>query len=332
MVNLAVSLGRLKLANPVVVASGTFGYGEEYKDLVSFKRLGAIVTKTITLKPRSGNPPPRIAETYQGMLNAIGLENPGLDVFIREKLPFLKKIGVPIIVSIAGDTPAQFAQISRRLSKVSSIAALELNLSCPNVAKSGLIAQVPRATYQAVKAVKEATKLTVITKLSPNVTDITEIAQAAERAGSDALSLVNTFFGMAVEVETKKAKLGNTSGGLSGPAIKPQALWMVREVFKTVKIPLIGIGGIMDAGDALEFIICGATAVAVGTANFVNPRATLEIIEGIKRYLKQNHIADIKSLVGSLANPNVIARSHKVAAKQSQKERLLRCARNEEVC
>ncbi len=300
MPNREVSLGGLKLAKPGGVASGTFGYGEEYKDLVSLKRLGAIVTKTITLKPRSGNPPPRIAETYQGMLNAIGLENPGLDVFIHEKLPFLEKIGIPIIVSIAADRPAQFAQISRRLSKVNSIAALELNLSCPNVAKLGLIAQVPGATYQAVRAVKEATKLTVITKLSPNVTDITEIAQAAERAGSDVLSLVNTFFGMAVEVKTRRPKLGNTSGGLSGPAIKPQALWMVREVFKTVKIPLIGIGGIMNAGDALEFIICGATAVAVGTANFVNPRATLEIIDGIKKYLKENKIGSIKELIGSV--------------------------------
>ncbi len=300
MPNLAVSLGGLKLANPVVVASGTFGYGEEYKDLVPLKRLGAITTKTVTLKPRSGNPPPRIAETYQGMLNAIGLENPGLDVFVREKLPFLEKIGIPIIASIAADRPAQFAQIAQRLNRVNSIAALELNLSCPNVGKKGLIAQAPRATYQAVKAVKEATKLTVISKLSPNVTDITEIARAAERAGSDALSLVNTFFGMALELETKRPRLGNVSGGLSGPAIKPQALWMVREVFKAVKIPLIGMGGIMDACDALEFIICGATAVAIGTANFVNPRTTVEIIDGIKRHLLKNKIKDIKNLIGSL--------------------------------
>ncbi|MBU3933729.1 MAG: dihydroorotate dehydrogenase [Candidatus Omnitrophica bacterium] len=302
MPELSVSLGRLKLANPVVVASGTFGYGEDYKDLVPLKKLGAIVTKTITLKARSGNPPPRIAETYQGMLNAIGLENPGLEAFICEKLPYLKKIGIPIVVSIAGDTPAKFAELAGALSKLKrNIGALELNASCPNLGKKGLIAQDARAIYQVVKAVKRATKLTVITKLSPNVTDIAGIAKAAEAAGSDALSLVNTFFGMAVDVKTKRPKLGNITGGLSGPAIKPQALWMVRQVFQAVKIPLIGMGGIMDTQDALEFIICGASAVACGTANFVNPRATVEIIEGIKKYLKENRIGSIKKLVGSIA-------------------------------
>jgi len=300
MPDLSVSLGRLKLANPVVVASGTFGYGEDYKDLAPLKKLGAIVTKTITLKARSGNPPPRIAETYQGMLNAIGLENPGLEVFICEKLPYLEKVGIPIVVSIAGDTPAKFAELAGALSKLKGIAALELNASCPNLGKKGLIAQDARAIYQVVKAVKRATKLTVITKLSPNVTDITRIAKAAEAAGSDALSLVNTFFGMAVDVKTRRPKLGNITGGLSGPAIKPQALWMVRQVFQAVKIPLIGMGGIMDTQDALEFIICGASAVACGTANFVNPRATADIIEGIKKYLKETRIKSIKKLIGSL--------------------------------
>ncbi len=311
MPNLSVSLGGLRLANPVVVGSGTFGYGEDYKDLVPLKKLGAIITKTITLKARSGNPPPRIAETCSGMLNAIGLENPGLEVFIREKLPYLEKIGIPIIVSIAEDTPTKFAELARALSKTGGIDALELNVSCPNLKKrslptphlarqAGPIAQDARATYRVVKAVKEATKLTVITKLSPNVTDITRIAKAAEAAGSDVLSLVNTFFGMAVDVKTRRPKLGNITGGLSGPAIKPQALWMVRQVFRVVKIPLIGMGGIMDAQDALEFIICGASAVACGTANFVNPRATVEIIEGIKKYLKENRIGSIKKLIGSL--------------------------------
>ena len=300
MSNLSVSLGRLQLANPVLVCSGTFGYGQEYEDLVHLKKLGALITKTITLKSQTGNLPPRIAETHQGMLNAIGLENPGLEAFIREKLPFLKKIGIPIIVSIAADTPAQFARMARRLSKTKPVTALELNISCPNLKIRGLIAQDALATYRVVKAVKKATKLTVITKLSPNVTDITAIAKAAQKAGSDVLSLVNTFFGMAVDAKTKKAKLGNIAGGLSGPAIKPQALWMVRQVYRSVKIPIIGMGGIMDAGDALEFMICGATAVACGTVNFVNPRAPLEIIKGIEKYLKQNRMAGVNKLIGSL--------------------------------
>lgn len=298
---LSVSLGRLKLSNPVLVASGTFGYGQEYKDLAPLKKLGALVTKTITLKAQSGNPPPRIAETYLGMLNAIGLENPGVEAFICDKIPFLRKIGIPVIVSIAAQTPGQFSRICRRLSKIPAVCALELNISCPNLAKGGLIAQDAQATYQAVKAAKKATRLPIITKLSPNVTDITKIARAAEDAGTDGLSLVNTFFGMAVDARTRKPKLGNISGGLSGPAIKPQALWMVRQVFKAVKVPLIGMGGIMNAQDALEFIICGASAVAVGTANFVNPGASPEVLSGIKKYLKENKIGNIKNLVGALS-------------------------------
>jgi len=298
--NLSVSLGRLKLPNPVLVASGTFGCGRDYEDLVPLKKLGAIVTKTITLKSQSGNPPPRIVETYQGMLNAIGLENPGLEAFIRKEVPFLQKIGIPVIVSVAADSPAQFARICRRLSKVKGICALELNISCPNLGKRTLIAQDARATYAVVKAVKKATRLPVITKLSPNVTDISEIARAAERAGSDILSLVNTFFGMSVDLKTKRPKLGNVWGGLSGPAIKPQALGMLRRVSKAVKIPLIGMGGIMNTQDALEFIICGASAVAVGTGNFVNPKTTVEIITGIRKYLKENKIRSIKKLIGSL--------------------------------
>jgi dihydroorotate dehydrogenase (NAD+) catalytic subunit len=299
MLNLSVSLGKLKLTNPVMVASGTFGYGQEYKDLVPLKKLGAIITKTITLKPRCGNSAARIVETYQGIINSIGLENPGIEVFFQEKLPFLQKIGVPIIVSISADKATRFAELARRLSTIKAIAALELNLSCPNVGKKDLVSQDARATYQVVKAVRKATKLTVISKLSPNVTDITTIAKAAKDAGSDVLSLVNTFFALAVDINTRRPKLGNITGGLSGPAIKPQALWMVREVFQTVKIPIIGMGGIMNTQDALEFIICGASAIAVGTANFVHPRTTVEIITGIKRYLKKNKIKDIKKLVGS---------------------------------
>ena len=300
MPDLTVSLAQLKLANPVLVASGTFGCGRDYQDLVSLKKLGAIVTKTITLRAQKGNPPARVAEVHQGMLNAIGLENPGLETFIDEQIPFLQKIGIPIIVSIAADSPTQFAKISRRLSKIKTISAIELNISCPNLKKDGLIAQDAQATYRVVKAVKKVTKLPVITKLTPNVTDIAEIAQAAQRAGSDILSLVNTFFGMAVDIQTRKPKLGNITGGLSGPAIKPQALYMVRQVHRATKIPIIGMGGIMNAQDALEFIICGASAIAVGTANFVNPRATIEIIDGIKRYLKENKIRSIKKLVGTL--------------------------------
>lgn len=305
--SLSVSLGKLKLANPVMAASGTFGYGREYQDLVPLKKLGAIITKTITLNPRAGNPPPRIAETHQGILNAIGLENPGLEAFIREKLPFLQGTGIPVIVSIAGDTPEEFAQLVRRLSKHSPwIAAVELNISCPNLSKQGngtrLIGQDARAAYRTVKAVKAATELPVITKLSPNVTDITEIAKAAQEAGSDILSLVNTFAAMAVDIKTGKPKLGNITGGLSGPAIKPQALWMLRQVFQALKgkMPLIGMGGIMNTEDALEFIICGASAVAVGTANFVNPRTSEEIVKGIEKHLKKNKIRNIKRLVGTL--------------------------------
>jgi dihydroorotate dehydrogenase (NAD+) catalytic subunit len=305
--SLSVSLGKLKLANPVIVASGTFGYGREYQDLVPLKKLGAIITKTITLKPRAGNSPPRIAETYQGILNAIGLENPGLDAFIREKLPFLRKTGIPVIVSIAGETPGEFARLARRLSKSSPwIAALELNISCPNLSKKGngarLIGQDAKAAYKTVKAVKAATELPVITKLSPNVTDITEIAKAAQGAGSDILSLVNTFAAMAVDIKTGKPKLGNIKGGLSGPAIKPQALWMLWQVFQALKgkTPLIGMGGIMNTRDALEFIICGASAVATGTANFINPRASVEIVRGIEKYLEKNKIRNIKRLAGTL--------------------------------
>ncbi|NQT00109.1 MAG: dihydroorotate dehydrogenase [Candidatus Omnitrophica bacterium] len=301
MVNsLSVSLGKLKLANPILVASGTFGYGREYQDLVPLEKLGGIITKTVTLKAQQGNPLPRIAETYQGMLNSIGLENPGVEDFIRQQLPELDRIGVPIIVSIAADTPAQFARLARRLSKAKAISALELNLSCPNLGKKTLIAQDAKATLRVVRAVKAATPLTVITKLSPNVSDIAKIAKAAQAGGSNALSLVNTFFAMAVDIKMRKPKLGNVSGGLSGPAMKPQALWMVRQVYKSVKIPIVGMGGIINANDALEFMICGATAVAVGTANFVNPRATIEIIAGIKDYLRKNKIKSVESLVGNL--------------------------------
>lgn len=296
---LNIDIGRLNLKNPVVVASGTFGYGEEFYDLVNLKDLGAIVTKTITLEPRPGNEPPRIVETPAGILNSIGLENPGLKVFLKEKIPAFRKIKVPIIVSISANSDADFVELVKNLDQT-DIAAIELNLSCPNLKSKVMVAQDAEVTYRVINQVRPATKKTLIAKLSPNVTDIKIIARAAEKAGADALSLINTFVGLAVEVETRKPKLGNITGGLSGPAIKPLALRMVWEVFNTVKIPIIGMGGIMNAQDALEFFISGASAVAIGTANFIQPNLTVEIISGIKAYLQKNQIKDIKNLVGSL--------------------------------
>jgi dihydroorotate dehydrogenase (NAD+) catalytic subunit len=284
-----------------MVASGTFGYAEEFKNYVRLKKLGAIVTKTITLNPRKGNPMPRTCETAAGMLNAIGLENPGLDSFIKEKMPILKNLGAPIIVSIASEVDqAEFTTLIRRLDTIKEIAAFELNISCPNLKSKKLISQDPKATFAAADSVRKITNKTIIIKLSPNVTDITEIAKAAEDAGSDAVSLVNTFTGISIDIGLRKSKLANITGGLSGPAIKPIALRMVWETAKAVRIPVIGIGGIMTANDALEFIIAGATAVQIGTANFINPGATENIIDGLTKYLKDNKIEHIKNLVGSL--------------------------------
>lgn len=301
-IDLSVKIGKLILKNPVLVASGTFGYGEEYKDLVDINKLGAIVTKTITLKPKAGNKSPRIAETPQGMLNSIGLENCGLGIFIKEKIPFLKTLKTVFIVSIAGYTKEEFKELAKRLED-EGVQAVELNISCPNIEyRKGKLnfSQDAKSTYAVVKGVKKSTALTVITKLSPNVTDITEIAKAAEDAGSDALSLINTLLGMAVDIDTKRPLLGNVTGGLSGPAIKPVALRMVWEAYNSVRIPIIGMGGIMNYRDALEFIISGASAVSVGTANFINPKAALEILEGIKKYILKNKLKGIKILRGSL--------------------------------
>ena len=306
---LEVNIGKLKLKNPVMVASGTFGYAEEFKDLVDFKKLGAIVTKTITLKPRQGNSPPRTCETPAGMLNSIGLENPGLEGFIQEKLPFLKRIGLPIIVSIASEgQQEEFITLARGLDKIKEIAAIELNISCPNIKKvtshqspvTRLISQDAKATYNLVKAVRKVTNKTLITKLSPNVTDITEVALAAESAGSDVVSLINTISAMAIDLKTRKPKLAMVTGGLSGPAIRPIAVRMVWEVYKKIRIPIIGMGGIMDTFSALEFFIAGATAIAVGTANFVHPQTPIKIISGLEQYLIENKIKDIKELIGSL--------------------------------
>ena len=284
-----------------MVASGTFGYAEEFSDFIDLRKLGAVVSKTITLNPRKGNPAPRTCETPAGMLNAIGLENPGLENFLKQKLPLLKKIGIPIIVSITSESdPREFITLAKRLDKIREIAAIELNISCPNIKVTRLIAQDAGDTFKLVKAVRKVTRKTLITKLSPNVTDIAEIAQAAEEAGSDAVSLINTLTGMSIDIDKRKPKIAMGTGGLSGPAVRPVAVRMVWEVFKKVKVPIIGMGGITDTSSALEFIIAGATAISVGTANFINPKASVEIIEGVKKYLIKNKISSIHQLIGSL--------------------------------
>ncbi len=299
--NLRVKVGKLTLKNPVMVASGTFGYAEEFKDFIDLKKLGAIVTKTITIKPRQGNLAPRTCETPAGMLNSIGLENPGIDRFIKEKLPFLKKLGIPVIVSIASeDDPGEFNILIKQLDKISEVSAIELNISCPNLHKDKLISQDAKDTFALVSAARKLTGKTLITKLSPNVTSISEIALAAESAGSDAVALINTLTGMSIDVDKRAPKIGSWIGGLSGPAIRPVAVKMAWEAYNKIKIPIIGSGGIMDIQSAVEFFIAGATAISVGTANFINPKVTVEIIEGIKRYLIRNKIKDIKALTGSM--------------------------------
>jgi len=301
---LKVEIAGIKLKNPVMTASGTFGYGQEYDPFVDLNRLGAIILKGITLKPKRGNPPPRIIETPSGMLNAIGLQNVGVEVLIKEKLPYLKKFNTPVIINISGDTIEEYVKLAQRLGEVSKemgIAGLEVNISCPNLKKGGMIRGTDaKATYKIMSSIRKATTLPLIVKLTPNVTNIKIIAQAAEEAGANVLSLINTLVGMAVDIDSRKPKLANISGGLSGPAIKPVALWMVWQVFQTVNIPVIGIGGIMKVEDALEFIIAGARAIEIGTANFVNPRVTMEIIEGMEKYLIENNIKDINELVGSM--------------------------------
>jgi dihydroorotate dehydrogenase (NAD+) catalytic subunit len=304
---LEVVIGKIKLKNPVMAASGTFGYAKEFEKLVNLAHIGAIITKTITLNPRQGNSMPRICETSAGMLNAIGLQNEGIDNFIKEKMPYLSKIGTPIIVSISGNNIDEFFILTRRLDKIKSVSGIELNISCPNikgegwkVKGGGLLAQDSKATYEVVKAMRKVTRKTIITKLSPNVTDIVEISKAAEAAGSDAVSLVNTFLGMAIDIDTKRPKLGNITGGLSGPCIKPIALRMVYETSENINIPVIGIGGIMNACDAIEFILAGATAIQVGTANFIEPGACGKIIKGIESYLRKHRIEKIEDIIGGL--------------------------------
>lgn len=299
-----VEIAGIKLKNPVMTASGTFGYGQEYVPFVDLNRLGAMILKGITLKPKMGNSPPRVIETPSGMLNAIGLQNVGVEVLIKEKLPYLKKFNTPVIINISGDTIEEYVELARRLGEVSEevgVTGLEVNISCPNVKKGGMIwGTDAQSTYKIISSIRKAISLPLIVKLTPNVTDIKTIAQAAEEAGADALSLINTLVGMAVDIDSRKPKLANVSGGLSGPAVKPVALWLVWQVFQTVNIPVIGMGGIMVAQDAIEFIIAGARAVSIGTANLVNPHATIDIIEGIEKYLIENNIKDINELVGSM--------------------------------
>ena len=303
--NLHVDLAGIEMKNPVMVASGTFGYGKEYSQFMDLKQLGAIVTKSITLLPRAGNSPPRIIETPAGMLNAIGLQNVGIERFISEKMPFLSEAGVPVIASISGDQVSEYVELAASLSDVGGIAGLELNISCPNVAKGGMMFGAdPRVTKDLVNAVRSSTGLPLIAKLSPNVTSIVEIAAAAEEAGADAISLINTLLGMTIDIHTRQPKLANITGGLSGPAIRPVAVRMVWQVAEAVGIPVIGMGGIMTVENALEFIIAGAKAVALGTANFINPLAALEIISGIEDFMIRNDIRKVSDLVGSLQRPD----------------------------
>ncbi|MEI6832169.1 MAG: dihydroorotate dehydrogenase [Candidatus Omnitrophota bacterium] len=299
--NLSVKIGKLDLKNPVMVASGTFGYAEEFKDFFDLKKLGAIVTKTITIRPRQGNLPPRTCETPAGMLNSIGLENPGVDKFIEEKIPFLKKLGIPVIVSIAAEEgPEEFIVLVKQLDKISEISAIELNISCPNLQKNKLISQDAQSTFALVSAVRQLTEKTLITKLSPNVTSISEIALAAQNAGSDAVALINTLTGMSIDVHKRIPKIASWVGGLSGPAIRPVAVKMVWETYNKIKIPIIGMGGIMDIESALEFFIAGSTAISVGTANFINPGISLEIISGLKAYMEDNDIQNLSDITGKL--------------------------------
>lgn len=299
---LKVDIGGLVLKNPVMTASGTFGYGEEYSSYVDIAQLGAVVVKGLSLGSRRGNPPPRIMETPSGMLNAVGLENVGMHSFIEEKLPFLRNFDVAVIVNILGDTTEEYATLAAMADGTPGIHAIEVNVSCPNVAKGGIIFGTdPDQVRGVTKAVKKATKLPVIVKLSPNVTDITVIAKAAEEGGADAVSLINTLKGMSVDIQTRRPHLSMVTGGLSGPAIKPVALRMVWETVQVLSIPVIGIGGIMDAADALEFLIAGAKAVQVGTAHCLNPRAALEVARGIERHLQRHGISDINDLIGTLA-------------------------------
>ena len=302
--DLSVVVAGIRLKNPVLTASGTFGYGEEYRDIVDLNRLGGVIVKGVSLRPIRGNPPPRIWETPSGMLNAIGLENPGVDVFLGEKLPYLRRFETAVIVNIFGYSLEDYIAVAERLDGVPGIDGLEVNISCPNVKAGGIVFGTNvKASFELLTALRRATKLPLIAKLSPNVTDITEFARAAADAGCDGLSLINTLLGMAIDIQSRRPRLANVTGGLSGPAIRPVAVRMVWQAAQAVKLPIIGMGGILTAEDALEFVLAGASAVAVGTANFVNPTATLDVISGMESFLAGEGVGSIRELIGQVKMP-----------------------------
>lgn len=297
--NLEVEIAGIKLKNPVIAASGTFGFGREYSKLIDISEFGAICTKGITLKKRNGNPQPRLCEVYGGIINSVGLENPGVEAFVNEELPFLKGFDTKIIANINGFTKEEFVELTKILGSL--VDMIEVNLSCPNVKEGGMVfGKDPEKVYEITKSVKDVASCPIIVKLTPNVTDITQLAIAAEKAGADAISLINTLSAMAIDIETRRPLIKMVTGGLSGPAIKPIAVRMVYECFKKVRIPIVGMGGIMNYKDAIEFFIAGATAIQIGTVNFINPKAVCEIKEGIEAYLERKGFNSIKELVGNI--------------------------------
>lgn len=299
MLNIEVNIGGLKIKNPVMTASGTFGFGKEYGEFYDLSRLGAIVVKGLTLKPREGNNAPRIAETPAGILNSVGLQNPGVDAFLELELPFIRQYDTKVIANIAGNTIEEYCEMAEKLGR--SVDAIELNISCPNVKEGGVAFGTKcDSVYNITKVVKKHSSVPLIVKLSPNVTDIAEIAVAAEEAGADCLSLINTILGMAIDINTRKPILSNVVGGLSGPAVKPVAVRMVYQTAKAVKIPIIGMGGISSWQDAVEFILAGADAVAIGTYSFINPYAPIEIIDGVEKYMKNNGYNNLLDFKGKL--------------------------------
>lgn len=299
MENLNIELAGLRLKNPVMVASGTFGYGREYSEFYDLSRLGAVMVKGVSTEPWKGNPVPRIVETPAGMLNAIGLQNPGVEYFLQTDLPFLRQFDTAVIVNIIGRTVEEYVDVTRRLDQADGVHAIEINISCPNIKEGGIqFGSDPCEAAKVVEAVKSATRLPVIPKLSPNVTDVALMARAVEEAGADAISLINTFMGMVIDTKTRRPVLANTFGGLSGPAIRPLAVRMVWQVFQAVSVPLIGMGGITQPQDAVEFILAGARAISVGTANFFNPTAAVDIVDGVARYASESGVA-FTELIGA---------------------------------
>lgn len=299
--NMSVNIAGVEWKNPVTVASGTFGSGAEYSEFTDLNKLGAVTTKGVANVPWAGNPTPRVAEVYGGMLNAVGLQNPGIELFCKRDIPFLKQYDTKIIVNVCGHSTEEYVEVVKRLAD-EPVDMLEINISCPNVKEGGIaFGQDPKAVEAITREMKKYAKQPIIMKLSPNVTDITEMARAAEAGGADAVSLINTITGMKIDVNRRKFVLANKTGGMSGPAIHPVAVRMVYQTAQAIKIPIIGMGGIMTAEDAIEMILAGATAISVGTANFVNPKKTMEIVDGIKKYMEKYHVNDIKELIGTVS-------------------------------